>query len=53
MEMAGSNAPSARFDGIRIDGDEIPRVMVHARRLGFMYSDTETHCEFTVAAPSS
>lgn len=34
-----------------IDGYEIPRVMLHARRLGFTHPKTEAYCEFTVAAP--
>lgn len=34
------------------DGYEIPRVMLHARRLGFTHPITEMYCEFAVAAPS-
>ncbi|MBI4002924.1 MAG: RluA family pseudouridine synthase [Nitrospira defluvii] len=33
------------------DGYDIPRVMLHARTLGFTHPVTEVYCEFTVAAP--
>jgi 23S rRNA pseudouridine1911/1915/1917 synthase len=34
-----------------IDGYGIPRVMLHARTLGFLHPTARKYCEFTVAAP--
>lgn len=34
-----------------MDGPQVSRVMLHARRLGFRHPEHHTYCEFTVAAP--
>lgn len=34
------------------DGSQIPRVMLHARTLGFSHPMTEAYCEFAVSPPS-
>jgi 23S rRNA pseudouridine1911/1915/1917 synthase len=33
------------------EGSQIPRVMLHARKLGFAHPLTEAYCEFTVVPP--
>ncbi|MCW5797700.1 MAG: RluA family pseudouridine synthase [Nitrospira sp.] len=35
-----------------LDGCSVPRMMLHAHKLGFQHPLTETYCEFTVEPPS-